>query len=223
MKPHPNHTHPHGRYAHEKFSLRSETLCSSLRSRHEPHVHVLHMIHDICPFPVSSSGSLSTYHHVSDSSSNIQDRCCAYILVAMSAVEHKDVRNFEDLLQRHSLREEEHVLTGVAIGTCGCDTIAPPQMMIWFWSQKVFTCTNLWPLLPTSLYGASCHEVRFFWWPQLGVIQHRIFPSPRQKSCMKPCIYLPQCLSVAVERRTLFRCWGEWRASHWQPGLEDLF
>ena len=59
MKPHPNHTHPHGRYAHEKFSLRSETLCSSLRSRHEPHVHVLHMIHDVCPFPVSSSGSLS--------------------------------------------------------------------------------------------------------------------------------------------------------------------
>ena len=56
--------------------------------------------------------SLSTYHHVSDSSSNIQDRCCAYTLVAMSAVEHickehKDVRNFEDLLQRHALREEE--------------------------------------------------------------------------------------------------------------------
>ena len=56
--------------------------------------------------------SLSTYHHVSDSSSNIQDRCCAYTLVAMSAVEHireehKDMRNFEDLLQRHSLREEE--------------------------------------------------------------------------------------------------------------------
>ena len=97
MKPHPNHTHPHGRYAHEKFSLRSETLCSSLRSRHEPHVHVLHMLHDVCPFPFSSSGSLSTYHHVSDSSSNIQDRCCAYTLVAMSAVEHireehKDVR-----------------------------------------------------------------------------------------------------------------------------------
>ena len=56
--------------------------------------------------------SLSTYHHVSDSCSNIQDRCCAYTLVAMSAVEHiheehKDVRNFEDLLQRHALREEE--------------------------------------------------------------------------------------------------------------------
>ena len=59
MKPHPNHTHPHGQYAHEKFSLRSETLCLSLRSRHEPHVHVLHMIHDVCPFPVPSSGSLS--------------------------------------------------------------------------------------------------------------------------------------------------------------------
>ena len=34
------------------------------------------------------------------------------VLVAMSAVElireeHKDVRNFEDLLQRHALREEE--------------------------------------------------------------------------------------------------------------------
>ena len=55
--------------------------------------------------------SLSTYRHVSDSSSKIQDLCCAYTLVAMSAVEHireehKDVRNF-DLLQRHSLREGE--------------------------------------------------------------------------------------------------------------------
>ena len=27
MKPHPNRTRPHGRYAHEKFFLRSETLC----------------------------------------------------------------------------------------------------------------------------------------------------------------------------------------------------
>ena len=48
---------------------------------------------------------LALYHHVSDSSSNIQDRCCAYTLVATSAVEHiheehKDVRNF-DFLQRH--------------------------------------------------------------------------------------------------------------------------
>ena len=106
VKPHPNHTYSHRQYAHKKFSLRSETLCSSLRSRHEPHVHVLHMIHDV-RMSISSFQfwlSLSTYHHVSDSSSNIQDRCCAYTLVAMSAVkhireEHKDVRNFEDLLQ----------------------------------------------------------------------------------------------------------------------------
>ena len=49
---------------------------------------------------------------MSDSSSNIKERCRAYTLVAMSTVEHireehKDVRNFEDLLQRHALREEE--------------------------------------------------------------------------------------------------------------------
>ena len=49
---------------------------------------------------------------MSDSSSNIQDLCFSYTLVAMSAVEHireehKDVMNFEDLLQRHALREEE--------------------------------------------------------------------------------------------------------------------
>ena len=98
MTPHPNHTHPHGRYAHEKCSLRSEILCSSLRSRHEPYVHVLHMIHDVCPFPVSSSGSLSA-----------PITMCLIPVPTLEHIreEHKDVRNFEDLLQRHALREEE--------------------------------------------------------------------------------------------------------------------
>lgn len=79
----------------------------------------------------SSSGvssrqlSLSTFHDVSDSGSNDRDvfpeesdsrnEAVVYAslnLVAMSAVEHireehRNVRNFEDLLQRHDLREEE--------------------------------------------------------------------------------------------------------------------
>ena len=65
--------------------------------------------------------SLSTFNDVSDSGSSHQDvfpeesdsrnKGVVYAsldMVAMSAVEHehKDVRNFEDLLQRHSLREE---------------------------------------------------------------------------------------------------------------------
>ena len=81
--------------------------------------------------PKSSSGisnrqrSLSTFNNVSDSGSSHQDvfpeesdsrnKGVVYAsldMVAMSAVEHiceehKDVRNFEDLLQRHALREEE--------------------------------------------------------------------------------------------------------------------
>ena len=69
--------------------------------------------------------SLSTFNDVSDSGSSHQDvfaeesdsrnKGVVYAsldMVAMSAVEHireehKDVRNFEDLLQRHDLREEE--------------------------------------------------------------------------------------------------------------------
>ena len=74
-----NHTHPHGQYGHKKFSL-----------RHEPHVHVLHMIHDVCPFPVSSSGSLSapiTMCLIPVPTFKI-DAVRAQALVAMSAVEH---------------------------------------------------------------------------------------------------------------------------------------
>ena len=112
MKPHPNYTHPHGRYAREKFSLRSETLCSSLRSRHEPHVHVLHMIHDVCPFPVSSSGSFSppiTMCRIPVPTFKIDAVHAPWLpcqQVEHIREEHKDVSYFY-LLQGHSLREEE--------------------------------------------------------------------------------------------------------------------
>ena len=37
-------------------------------------------------------------------------------------------------------------------------------------------------------------------------------------------IHIPIAVSLWwFNKGTLFWCWGEWRASHWQPGLEDLF